>query len=438
MKSKKIVIIELNEINFDLIDKYISKDQNKLKNFQYLINNFTLINTYGEKEYKNIEPWIHWVSIHTGKEFCDHGVFRLGQTEDSKNIQIFEKLEDKGLSIGALSPMNAQNRLKNPAYFIPDPWTETEPDKKLFSKRIHSMIKQTVNDNSAGRISLLSIFTIIEIIIKTFSIKSFSQLVRKVYLSINNKWYKSLFFDQLINDLNLLFLKREKPDLAFCFFNAGAHIQHHYLYNSEFINKSNINPKWYVENNKDPVYEMFLEYDKIIGDYLKLLNQNYKIIIATGLKQIPYNKNKFYYRLLDHKKFLKQLNINFDGVNTQMTRDFQIRFNSSNQCSEAKEFLSKLKHSRDHKNIFGNFSIKANILSLSLIYSDEIISKDSVMYENIELADLYKSTVFVAIKNGMHSSNGYLFLSSNIKHNQVNKKMHIKDIFYLLENISLQ
>ena len=81
------------------------------------------------------------------------------------------KLEERGLTVGAISPMNAENRLKKQAYFIPDPWTNTNSDKSSFSKRLSLMLKQTVNDNSSNKLSFKSILTIIEIIFRTFHLK---------------------------------------------------------------------------------------------------------------------------------------------------------------------------------------------------------------------------------------------------------------------------
>ena len=67
--------------------------------------------------------------------------------------------------------MNAENRLKNPTYFIPDPWTNTRSDNSGFSNRITMMLKQAVNENASNKLSLSSIFTIIEIILRTFHYK---------------------------------------------------------------------------------------------------------------------------------------------------------------------------------------------------------------------------------------------------------------------------
>ena len=170
----KFLLIQLNEINFDLVDKYLfSSKKNKFINLKILKNTFKSFDTYSEQEYKNLEPWIQWVSVNLGKDFKQHKVYRLGDiVNHPQEEQIFEKIENRGFKVGAISPMKAANRLKNPSYFIPDPWTNTYSDDTDFSRRISLMLKQTVNDNAKGGLSLNSCFTILEIIFRTFHYKN--------------------------------------------------------------------------------------------------------------------------------------------------------------------------------------------------------------------------------------------------------------------------
>ena len=127
--QNKLIFIELNEINFDVINFYIEKGES-LPNFKILIEQ-GIVSTKSESEYQNLEPWIQWPSVHTGKTFDDHKIFRLGDFVNSNQDQFFEKVEQAGFSVGAISPMNASNKLKNPSYFIPDPWTITPSDKSF-------------------------------------------------------------------------------------------------------------------------------------------------------------------------------------------------------------------------------------------------------------------------------------------------------------------
>jgi len=44
--------------------------------------------TLSEEVYEHIEPWIQWVSVHTGKSYAEHKVFRLGDAPGSGLEQI--------------------------------------------------------------------------------------------------------------------------------------------------------------------------------------------------------------------------------------------------------------------------------------------------------------------------------------------------------------
>ena len=136
--SLKLLFIQLNEINFDLVDKYLSTSkESKFTNLRIIRNTYQSFDTYAEDEYKNLEPWIQWPSIYLGKDFNQHKIFRLGDIVNlTSEKQIFEIIEDRGFKVGAISPMNAENRLKNPSYFIPDPWTNTHSDNSSYSKRL--------------------------------------------------------------------------------------------------------------------------------------------------------------------------------------------------------------------------------------------------------------------------------------------------------------
>ena len=120
--EKKLIFIQLNEINFDLVEKYIvGSKKDKFPNLFYIKKNFKNFLTYSENQYEKLEPWIQWPSVYVGKEYIDHKIFRLGDiVNHPEQKQIFEIIEEKGFTVGAISPMNAENRLKQ-IYFIPDP-----------------------------------------------------------------------------------------------------------------------------------------------------------------------------------------------------------------------------------------------------------------------------------------------------------------------------
>ena len=151
-KIHPLIVLELNEINFEWIERYAIKGE--LPEFRRLLDEHGFVETTSEVEYAMCEPWIQWVSAHSGKTFSEHGIFRLGDAVDSGIEQIWKTLENKGVSVGAISPMNAENDLKNPAFFIPDPWTDTPVSGGCAAKVLCEAVRRIVNANAGGQAGL--------------------------------------------------------------------------------------------------------------------------------------------------------------------------------------------------------------------------------------------------------------------------------------------
>ena len=95
-KQKKLILVELNEINFDIVKKNISQVLLKLAKIFHILLIITLKETtIAEKEYSKLEPWIQWVSVHTGMDANEHKIFRLGEFHNFNYEQIFEKVQKK-------------------------------------------------------------------------------------------------------------------------------------------------------------------------------------------------------------------------------------------------------------------------------------------------------------------------------------------------------
>lgn len=427
-----LIFIQLNEINFDMVQNYLS--EHDLPAFRHIMGEFDSFETFAEQDYKNLEPWIQWTSVHTGKTFDEHGVFRLGDIVNTKPKQIFEVLEDRGLKVGAISPMNAHNNLKNPAFFIPDAWTDTPSDHSKFSQRFTAMVRQTVNDNSAGSISVRSAVTIFEAIIRSFNFSKSTKLFKLIKNSLTRPWIKSMVLDQLIHLTHLRLLERTKPNVSFVFFNAGAHIQHHYLLNSPFSGTDLKNPKWYISEDADPILDMLEIYDGIIGDYLSLGNGSTNIIVATGLTQTAYDRIKYYYRLKSHASFLKAINVVYEHVLPRMTRDFEVFFSDRESAIDAKNKIFSIVMKSDKNQLFGDIEDRGLSLFITLTYPGEIHMQDTAILDNGTEIEIYKHVAFVAIKNGMHSPKGYVFSSNKSGKKNIGRRVHVSKIFdFVLE-----
>ena len=423
MKNRRLILIELNEINFDAVNFYIDKGEH-LPGFEKLIEK-GITNTQSESEYEYLEPWVQWPSIHTGKTFDEHKIFRLGDIVNSSDEQFFEQVEKAGYSVGTVCPMNATNNLKNPAYFIPDPWTQTPCDNSFFSKSITNAIVQAVNDNSESRLKFKTIFNLGLAFIALVQPSRYFQMIKYAFNVLGKPWRKALFLDMLLYEIHKTLYKRKNPNFSTLFLNAGAHIQHHYFFNSPYVDSTESkNPAWYVRKEDDPFLEMLKVYDEMLMDLLELSNT--EIIIATGLSQKPYEQLKFYYRLKDHALFLDKVGVEFLDVVPRMTRDFLVSFGNEGQALKAEQQLSKILVNNEVK-LFEEIDNRGKDIFVVLTYPSEITNKTMIFYSENEarLSDLVN---FVAIKNGEHQSNGFAYFSGGLSEFAPPQGSHITKI----------
>jgi hypothetical protein len=430
MKSGNLIVLQLNEVNFDLVARYI--DEHSLLGFKTLLRDFNYVETYAEKRYEELEPWIQWVSAYSGLPYGEHRIFRLGDAVNSQVRQIFELMEQRGLKIGAISPMNARNELRRPAYFIPDPWTITPSDPSGFSRRLTAMLQQAVNENAQGRVVMRSLLTIGEAALRSFNLKGTARLMKLILQAKGRRWIKALVLDQLIHLVHLHLLRKTVPDVSFVFLNAGAHIQHHYLFNSPHAGTTATNPTWYAPPDIDPVLDMLQVYDRILLDYQALSAQRgAQLIVATGLSQVAYDRVKFYYRLRHHAKFLTRLGVSPKQVLPRMTRDFEALFNDEVTAREAATLLRTLRMVRDGLPLFGDIEERGASLLITLTYPHEILPNDAVAYAGGTLGPVLPHVVFVAVKNGMHSTKGFSFFSPGIQARLPAEPVHVSALFGL-------
>jgi len=420
---KKLIFLELNELNFDAVSLYI-KTGYLLPGFKKLFEK-TNINTKAETEYDSLEPWIQWPSVHTGKTYSDHNIFRLGDIVSSPAEQFFEQVENANFFVGAISPMNASNKLNNPAYFIPDPWTQTPSDGSFFSKAITSAIAQAVNDNSQSKISFKTICNLMISFIALVNPVRWFSMVKYALSTLGKPWRKALFLDMLLYEIHKTLFRRKKPNFSTLFLNAGAHIQHHYFFNSIFSDSPDLqNPTWYIDKNQDPFFEMLKVYDKMLLDILSVTNN--EVVIATGLSQKPFEILKFYYRIKNHKSFLNLMGIVFADVVPRMTRDFLISFDNVDQAKRAEHQLSEIMVNNEVR-LFEDIDNRGKDIFVVLTYPSEI-TKDTIVNIKGKALLLNELVTFVAIKNGEHQNKGFAFFTNGIAKYAPQQGSHVSEI----------
>jgi hypothetical protein len=414
----RLICLELNEVNFEYVKGYIGKGF--LPNFRMFFDKYGFVETTSETEYEKLEPWIQWVTAHTGMSLAQHGVFRLGDIVHKDIEQIWERLASRGISVGAVSPMNAKCRGHEWDFFVPDPWTKTDIIAPPAVRRLYSAIAQAVNDNAQSRITLESLFNLATGWILTAAPKRYP-FYSKCMLSIPTKpWMKAVFLDLLLSDLFISLVRKNKTEFSTLFLNAAAHIQHHYMFSSSIYEGKNTNPNWYIREKDDPILDVYSAYDKILGHIIKELPEN-RIMILTGLHQDPHEDLTYYWRIRNHKVFLNKIGIFADEITALMSRDFIVKFKDNLLATEAANILSSAK-ADDGISLF-DVDNRGNDLFVMLTYPHDIKKTKWYVVGNRKYLNLIDDVAFVAIKNGHHNGVGYF---SDSGHSQAESSPQIQ------------
>lgn len=401
--TSRLLMIEINEVNFDFVRAYVGRGV--LPTFARLIAQHGLRETASEQSYVELEPWIQWVTAHTGKTLADHGVFRLGDIVNRPDLrQVWEQLEAAGVSVGAISPMNARNACVAPAFFLPDPWTPTSAAGGALLRRLHAAVAQMVNDNASGRVRPESLAALGAGVLRWAAPGNYGRYLSHA-LRIREPWQRALVLDLLLSDVFIAQVRRTRPAFASMFLNAAAHIQHHYLFNAAVYDGPNANPAWYVAAERDPVLEVYALYDRILARLLAAF-PDARLMIATGLHQDPHPVNQFYWRLRDHADFLTRCDVPFVRVEPRMSRDFLVFCADAAQARAAAAILGAM--TADNGTPLFEVDLRGHDLFVMLTYGEDLPPELGWRSGGRRHEGLRKQCAFVAIKNGGHNGVGYL------------------------------
>lgn len=402
--KNKILVLELNEINFNFVNKYCQRGL--LPNFKKLFDKYKTYRTISENEYHLIEPWIQWPTFHTGKKYSEHRLFELNDYEKLDFPQIWELIESRGYKVAAISPMNAKNNLSDNSIFLSDPWSFNKIHGSIFIKILHKAVYYFVNNNVKKKFSLMHYFYLLISLVVFAKMDNYILYLKYLLKSKKKKWYRAIILDLLLFDLTRSFVN-SKTDFISSFFNSAAHIQHHYLLNSSVVESKINNEEWYISKNEDPVLDVFTLYDTMIKKTLEI--KDYRVILLTGLTQDLVEDYNIYYRLTNHAEFLNLIEIKYLKIESLMSRDFKIFFKNQENLNQAVKILTDCKI--ENECIF-EFSKSDNYLFVTLKYNKRIEKKTKFVFrDNHFFADQYMS--LVAIKNGIHNGSGFYIDTGN-------------------------
>jgi hypothetical protein len=328
------LFLELNEFDADILAK--GAEQLNLPHLKRLCS-MKRSETWTDDTYESdfLEPWVQWVSVHTGVPSSVHKIKHLGDVPHLNNPQFWEILSDQGISSGIWGPMNASRQeAKECRFFIPDPWTASEEAHPKELNRLLDPIRY-VSKNYLNR-SHLVFLRKIGGLLKLLSENGFIGMLLKELLRLPKTVLRHgmehfVFIslaDYLSTQLFLRYRKRYNPDFSLLFLNSLAHLQHHHWHGMDF-------------GEKEPLSYGLRYMDRILALLFAALDEGEVFCATNALSQKNTNEEKpwILYRQIDQAKFLKAIGIPFSRVEPHMTHDAHLFFANEADARRAKELL---------------------------------------------------------------------------------------------------
>jgi predicted AlkP superfamily phosphohydrolase/phosphomutase len=117
----KVIVLELNEITWDLMDFLLQKGM--LPNFQALMKTGASGAPWASEKPEHLDPWVTWTTLYTGVPQEEHLLSMLEQDRQTLGAKrLWEYLMEAGLRIGLFGSANSWPPQTVDGFWIPGPF----------------------------------------------------------------------------------------------------------------------------------------------------------------------------------------------------------------------------------------------------------------------------------------------------------------------------
>jgi hypothetical protein len=344
----KLILLELNELSPELMSRFI--DEGELPNFRRLREQSTLYTTDAGEDPPNLEPWIQWITVHTGVPFAQHQVFHLGDAEEKLRFPgIGQLLSEAGANVGICGSMNA-NYPQLRGYVVPDPWSKrARPHPEWLSgyyDYVATRVQESSRDGSGPTGSAVRFgATLMRAGLSASTVWETVWQVASECVDKGLAWRKAGLLDLYQYDLFRGLNARYQVQFATFFSNCVAHYQHYYWRNmSPELFPSPPLPSDH-DSLRGAIKSGFKVNDAIVGRILKDYPDS-TVVFCTALSQAPWtDTQKVTYRPHDMQALLSFAGVASDRVSIfpVMAEQFHVKCQDEEHAREVCERLRDVK-----------------------------------------------------------------------------------------------
>jgi hypothetical protein len=438
--SQSVMVLEYNELVPDLLDRFIAEGH--LPNFKRLRDESIVAVTDAEEEAPLLEPWIQWVTVHSGVSFAEHKCFDLNSGAQFKGPRIWDLVSQAGGSVWICGSMNAgvANGSIN-GHILPDAWaTEFQALPLGFFEPYTNLVRRYVQEHSATRtnVGLRDILQFVRFMIQNgLSATTVWSTVRQLASEKldHTQWRRATILNRLQWDLFKSIYRSKQPTFATFFLNSTAHFQHFHWREME-PNRFSVKPRDEdVRVYGEAILFGYQQMDKLVGEALDLAGPETTVVMCTALSQQPMltfedEGGRQIFRHHDHKTLLDFAGVsNFLEYSPIMSQQFILNFANSNAAEEAADRISALRMETGEQLMLGRVD-GTKVLCGCLIDSpppQEALFSGSASNDTLQFWDCFYP--LEALRSGMHHPDGALWIRTpSRRHAKMARKVSLREI----------
>jgi hypothetical protein len=416
-KNGPVILLEFNELTPALVERFMG--EGKLPNFKRFYQQSKAYITDAQEAQDKLNPWIQWVTVHSGLSFAEHGVFHLGDGHKLQHKCVWDILSDANLPVWVCGSMNPRFDTPLNGYLLPDPWTTTVrpyPEELTpYFRFVQRNVQEHTNTHiplSPGDYASFGKFMVTHGLSASTVGSIARQLIRERLGG--SHWKRAVLLDRLQWDVFRFYYQTLKPAFATFFLNSTAHLQHKYWRHMEpehFTIKPT--PEEQAEYETAILFG-YQEMDKLLARFMDLAGDDATLVLCTALGQQPClsyedSGGKTFYRPRSFDDVLSFAGVNLPcEVSPVMSEQFHLIFENARDAEQAEGQLRALRVedtpamlvSREGSAIFSGCKIYRPVM------------KDAVLHAGSGRAGPFFDLFYQGdgIKSGMHHPDGFLWI----------------------------
>jgi hypothetical protein len=423
MARRKVLLVEINEVTWSLIDPLIAKG--KLPAFSHLKREGAWAAPVSVDLAPWLDPWITWTTVYTGRTQADHNVFFLQQPPDTVRAKrIWEICHDHGLGIGVFGSLCSWPPQPVRGFYVPDtfaPDTSAYPDSLRCIQELNLTYTRSIrlpSDQDGAMFKMRLAGKLLRLGLRGATL---SRILRQLAAERFNpvlRWQRVALQPEVNFDFFKRLYRRYKPDFATFHTNHVAHYMHTYWKAMQ----PGIFPQ---ETLPDEIrdYGHAIEYgykgaDDLLKRAMRLLDRDTVLVVASSMGQQPFISNLKKGKPIGQLRSLDSL-IDIFGLKGRVRAlsTMSDQFNLYADSAATKEsLLANLRasyiDSPDHPMFY--LCVMEKCISVTLRHYDDVSGESLCVFPRspYQHSLLYEDLVYETgkVKSGCHHPDGILLM----------------------------